>query len=110
MCGGTWPPLSAEPTARTDKKILLDGAADLIEAPAAEIVSHAGQAAKSDCQEIPSEDEACVNSELQIGKSTGEWSSTNNCNTLTEAILKKCHKGKCPIPQRPIYIPPIAVP
>jgi len=32
MCGGTWPPLHGEPSTRTDQRILLDGADDLIDA------------------------------------------------------------------------------
>ncbi len=32
MCGGTWPPTRGEPSARTDRRIMLDGADDLIDA------------------------------------------------------------------------------
>jgi hypothetical protein len=32
MCGGTWPPTRGELLARTDEKLSLDGAADLIDA------------------------------------------------------------------------------
>ncbi|HCE67303.1 MAG TPA: hypothetical protein DER40_07225 [Geobacter sp.] len=64
------------------------------------ITNHAGQSACSTCHggttctEIPDVDEACVNQELTIGRSTGQWGPTNNCNTVADDILKKCKK-KC---------------
>jgi RHS repeat-associated protein len=54
------------------------------------ITDHTGQSLKSDCHTIKDVDEDCVNRELQIGKYTGEWGWSNNCNTLAKAILNKC--------------------
>jgi RHS repeat-associated protein len=47
------------------------------------------------CSDVPGVDEGCVSKALQIGKSLGNWSPINNCNTVDDAILdscKSCHQ------------------
>jgi len=58
------------------------------------ITDHTGQSSNSNREEIDNVDEDCVNRELQVGKYTGRWAPWNNCNTITNDILKKCKK-KC---------------
>ncbi len=70
---------------------------------ATKIVDSTGESLKpgSSCEPVPNVDEDCVNNKLQIGKSTGAWSSANNCNTLAEDIMQqceKCHPSPPPIP------------
>jgi hypothetical protein len=42
------------------------------------------------CSDIQGADESCVNNELTIGKSLGNWGPNNNCNTFAGNIIKKC--------------------
>ncbi len=58
-----------------------------------ELTDHSGQGTRnvSKCTLIPGSDEDCVNDELNIGKKLGKWSIDNNCNTVTDNILRKCH-------------------
>ena len=56
------------------------------------INNHNGQSINSICEEVKDVDESCVNRELAIGKSTGDWSPSNNCNTVANNILNKCKK------------------
>jgi RHS repeat-associated protein len=59
------------------------------------------------CRPVSGVDEDCVNRELQIGKPTGAWGITNNCNTLANDIVKKCSpKRECRTPAPPSPIPP----
>jgi RHS repeat-associated protein len=73
------------------------------------ITDQTGRAAKSDCKEVSGVNEACVNQQLMIGKPTGKWSSSNNCNTLVDQVLDKCkEKGQCPLQKLegpPFFIP-----
>jgi hypothetical protein len=57
-----------------------------------EINNEAGDstARGAQCTEQPNANEECVNKALQIGKDTGSWGLTNNCNTLADGILAKC--------------------
>ena len=41
-------------------------------------------------KQIPNVNEACVNAQLQIGKSCGTWGPFNNCNTFANGALARC--------------------
>ena len=58
-----------------------------------ELTDHSGQGNRdvSMCTSVLGCDEDCVNKELTIGKPMGEWTLTNNCNTVADEILRKCH-------------------
>jgi hypothetical protein len=53
------------------------------------VVDHSKEIAKK-CEEILAVNEDCVNTALEIGKSTGKWSSSNNCNTFAQGVIHKC--------------------
>ena len=57
-----------------------------------EMRDHRGEFNGTDCVPICDVDEKCVDQELEIGKSTGKWSLSNNCNTIANDIVKKCKK------------------
>lgn len=56
------------------------------------IVNHAGESSEAGvtCEEIPDENEQCVDKELDIGKRMGPWTLTNNCWTFTNDVLSSC--------------------
>ena len=54
---------------------------------------HTGQSNASNAHEIPLPypvNEACVNSYITPGQSTGSFTPTNNCQTFTHAVLEAC--------------------
>ncbi|HVS83943.1 MAG TPA: RHS repeat-associated core domain-containing protein, partial [Pyrinomonadaceae bacterium] len=57
-----------------------------------EMRDHRGEFNATDCVPICDVDEKCVDQELEIGKSTGKWGLSNNCNTIANDIVKKCKK------------------
>lgn len=57
-----------------------------------EIKDHRAEVQGADCVPICDVDESCVNQELRIGRATGKWSLSNNCNTIANDIVKKCKK------------------
>jgi len=76
MCGGTWPPNRGEPLTRTDKRIVLDGADDLIDALPATSQTVKGNGLRHPTpfiepanvwatRESPSTDEAPLNSDCR---------------------------------------------
>jgi hypothetical protein len=58
-----------------------------------EIKDHSSEP-KTDCEDMSGCDEACINKEIQPGRSTGTWSRTNNCNTFVDKAIEKCCKKK----------------
>lgn len=65
-----------------------------------EITDHSNETG-GECETIQTVDEACVNEQLQIGKSTGSWWPWNNCNTFAREVLSKCSTVR---PQGPRYL------
>ncbi|MFZ0061419.1 MAG: RHS repeat-associated core domain-containing protein [Pyrinomonadaceae bacterium] len=58
-----------------------------------EITPHTGQSKTAlSCVPACNVDQECVEHELEIGKPTGRWALTNNCNTLVTEIVRKCQK------------------
>jgi hypothetical protein len=66
-----------------------------------EIVNHQGEghAPGAKCQPVPNEDEACVNRQLELGKQTGTWTPTNQCQTFAAGVLEKCKTKPTPDPE-----------
>lgn len=58
-----------------------------------EITNHKDESSQAfSCVPACNVDQKCVERELIIGKPTGKWSLSNNCNTLAREIIKKCQK------------------
>lgn len=58
-----------------------------------EITDHKGKSAYAfTCVPACNVDQKCVERELEIGKSAGKWSLSNNCNTFARQIVNKCQK------------------
>lgn len=63
-----------------------------------EITDHSGEGDRpvSHCHKVPGCNENCVNNGLQIGRPTGCWGPTNNCNTFVIDVLKSCKcRNRC---------------
>lgn len=52
------------------------------------------------CSTIPYADEDCVNNKLQIGKSLGQFSVTNNCQKFVNTVI-----SACPVPGKVLFAP-----
>ncbi len=91
---------------KTDTKSAGMGPADDGELPgspcgtATKITDHSKET--GECNEVYYVDEACVNKELEMGKSTGNWGLMNQCNSFVGGVISRC--AKCPKPN-PAPIP-----
>jgi RHS repeat-associated protein len=48
------------------------------------------------CTPVFNVDEKCVNNELQIGKSLGNWMPWFQCNSFADAVIARCSESKMP--------------